>query len=150
LNQTNNTNKKIPLDYNLPKGSEKELKKLLIKARASLNEHQSYRVIFLEADKPRSLPQHKYYRMILSMFCKDTGNDQKEIHELMKKQFAFTIVQLNGTSFESNVSTTTMNTKEMTEFIDKFRLWLLEEHQYKTPDPNRIPDEEYAQIIARY
>lgn len=147
-------NRKIPLDFNLHRGSEEDLKKLLIRARKVLSSNQSYRVLFLEADKPRSMAQSKYYWMIINKFCKDThataGHDPKEFHEEMKKKFAFQIAEINGSVYETEGSTSTMNTKEFSEFVENVRKFLLEFFDYETPNPNEIPIEDYAsQIVNR-
>jgi len=144
-----NQNRKIPLDYNLPKASEEELKKLLIKARSSLNQQKQYRVLFLEADKPVSVPQTKYYWVIVNKFCKDEGQDPKRFHEEMKNRFAMSMIEINGSPYEVKGSTTTMNTKEMTTFIDNVRQFILEFFNYQTPDPHNIPIDEYAKYFHR-
>lgn len=142
-------NRKIPLDFNLPKVSEGELKKLSLKALSSLNPQKQYRVLFLEADKPRSVPQTKYYFVILNKFCKDEGQDPKEFHKQMKEKFAMSMIEINGSPYEVIGSTTTMNSKQMTDFIENVRQFILEFFNYATPDPRNIPIEEYAKYFHR-
>lgn len=141
---------KVALDHKLKSNSEAELKKLLINARGKLDPTKTYRVLFFEADKPRSLPQHKYLRYIEGLFCKEFGHDPKEHHDQLKEMFNMQLVQINGATFETAGSTTEMNTVEMTKFIDDVRRFYQTDFQFDTPDPKRIPDHIYAEIYQQY
>lgn len=96
------------------------------------------------------MPQHKYLRFIEGLFCKHFGHDMYEHHEQLKQMFNMQLVSINGTTYETFGSTSEMNTVQMTEFIDNVRRFYLQEFQFETPDPKRIPDEIYAEIYRDY
>ncbi len=141
---------KVALDHTLKDNSEAELKKLLINARGKLDPTKRYRVLFFEADKPRSIPQHKYLFFVEGLFCKHFGHDRKEHHEQLKQMFNMQMVQINGTTYETPGSTSEMNTVQMTKFIDDVRRFYETEFAFSTPDPQRIPDSIYAEIYRDY
>lgn len=93
-----------------------------------------------EYKKDRSIFQNRYYwSVVLKILADYSGNTGEEMHEVMKQKF----LGQKGIKFESEVyfaslTTTTLNTKEFEEYLEKIRRWALEELGVMIPLPNEV------------
>lgn len=88
--------------------------------------------------KHRTDDQNRYYRgVVLKLIgdhCGYRGSEELEaLHHEMKRRFLPNRGRLN-----IPVSTTALNTAEMTEYIENVRRWAAEELQLYIPDPNEV------------
>ena len=68
--------------------------------------------------KRRTLNQNSYLHAILTLYATEWGWTLEEAKTYVKRTLGYTYVKNNELFL---TSTSTMNTKELTEFIDKFR-----------------------------
>jgi hypothetical protein len=101
----------------------------------------------------RSLDQNAYFHgVIIPIIDEETGNyNQAYTKQEMAKKFATTTVVLGtGEEGELTQGTHEMNTKEMTEYIDKIRLWASEFLGCYIPLPDDPPDEILIQMSEKH
>lgn len=80
-----------------------------------------YSLIVKKWRKPRSNKQNAWYwGVILPLIADETGHTTEELHEIFKKLFLQRqVIMFNGQEYELPGTTTTLNTSEMTEFINR-------------------------------
>jgi hypothetical protein len=84
----------------------------------------------------RSIDQNKLYWLWLGAAEKETGNYSNDLHEFFKEKFlGFTIKKVFGVEVKTINSTTKLNTKEFTEYLDKIHLFISEEIGLSLPYP---------------
>jgi hypothetical protein len=86
----------------------------------------------------RSIPQNKYWRVLMNIFAEFTGMDPQEAHQYWLGRFAPTVVKVieaTGEEIEIRLTTSMMNTQQMTQLIDKTRLASQEEVGCYLPVP---------------
>lgn len=81
--------------------------------------------------KGRTKAQNGYYRAITTLIATETGNEQEDIHRYCGDMF----LKDDSGMIPKVRSTTSLNTKEMTEYIEKVRRWALEELDIYCPTP---------------
>lgn len=90
----------------------------------------------------RSNQQNKYYRgVILHLLSEHTGYTEEEIHEILKQKFLGCIVSFGRQTYNVGKSTTELDTIEMTEYMDRIRMWSAAEFGLSIPEPQEV---EYA------
>jgi hypothetical protein len=80
----------------------------------------------------RTKQQNKYYWVaVVGIPAKDIGYSNEEMHEAYKIMF----LRMHKEGCPETVrSTTDLNTKEFTEYVEKCRMWAAE-NGYEIPDP---------------
>ena len=76
--------------------------------------------------------------MIFTLFGLEQGYSVDEAKVIVKRELKYTYIN-NGVTFLKKTSE--MNTKQLTEFIDKFRNWSVKEHNIYLPAPNESLEE---------
>jgi len=86
----------------------------------------------------RSLEQNRYYWLIVGVIAQETGNDPDSVHEALKQKFLIP----DEISFMGEKvlyrSTTRLDTKAMSEYLDKVHALATQELGILLP----VPDEE--------
>jgi len=102
-------------------------------------------IVFTIAEyrEKRTPAQNDYYWWILQYIEEETGNDKNNLHQLFKDMFLAEEVIVLDHESKSYVSTTKLNTKEMTDYIEKIRQHMNDWGLY-IPEAN-----EAKQIIRR-
>ena len=95
----------------------------------------------------RTLDQNAYIHVLFNLFGLEFGYTLTEAKTIVKRHFADIFVyEKNGTKFLGHTSE--MNTKQMTDFIDRFRRWSESEGCYlPTPDEYRGKYDYYQNIV---
>jgi hypothetical protein len=73
-----------------------------------------------EARKSRSLDQNAYFHKIVSIWAEDIGYTIDEAKTVIKRELGY-YYEKNGNKFL--ISTATMDSKTMSELIEKFIIW---------------------------
>lgn len=82
----------------------------------------------------RSLSQNAYLHVLFTIIANDTGYTVEEAKTAIKRRCDFMIYTKNTEKFLR--STTDLDTKEMTDFIDWLRLFSMEELDVYLPTPD--------------
>jgi hypothetical protein len=136
---------RILYDHTLNGTTQKEIEKLIINTRR-LPADKKIRVLFFEIEKPISLKQHKYWRLICKFVERETGNDANEFHKFIKEKFARTTVMYNNKTFEFVPSMGDMSMAEAADMITKGIQFIEEELGIECPKPDNVPPE----FVAKY
>lgn len=96
--------------------------------------------------RKRSLSQNNYLHFIIQIIADETGEDKERLKDAFKARFGLSddITDKNGNILcdeQGEVlkrlkSTSDYTTSEMTDFIDKIRLWAQDFLSINTPDPD--------------
>lgn len=85
----------------------------------------------------RTLPQNRWYQgVILQLMSEKTGSTQDELHEAMKTMFNIKIITIGKRVVAIPGTTTTMNTADFSEFIERVRAFAASELNLDIPDPD--------------
>ena len=95
--------------------------------------------------KIRTEKQNRYYRGVVCDLISDfTGFTNEEIHQFWRKMFLQYSRKVSGKVYEFTRSTTELNWMEMTDYIEKIRVYVRDSETLKSviiPDPD--PDYMY-------
>jgi hypothetical protein len=83
----------------------------------------------------RSSQANRYYFFILGLISEHTGYEKDELHELFKKKFNPITVSLAKEEEVVGGSTTKMNSKVFSEYVERIRRFAETELGVITPDP---------------
>jgi len=90
--------------------------------------------------KIRTLQQNRYYRGVVCALVSDfTGFTNEEIHQFFKTKFLSYRRTVKGKTYDFTKSTTELNWKEMTDYIEQIRQYVRESPTLMTvviPDPD--------------
>jgi hypothetical protein len=96
----------------------------------------------------RTIPQNRLYRLWLGLIADETGNNTDDLHEAFKVMFLgikdFTI---GGISAQAPISTTTLDTKQFTSFLERLEAWVTVELGIILPHPE---DAYWVEFEQRY
>ena len=97
--------------------------------------------------KQRSPSQNKLYFMWLHCISEETGNDTNVLHDFFKKKFLpWRSVPVFDDEVLQATSTTLLDTKEFSEYMDKIKEFALK-WAIELPNPG---DQGYEQMIVQY
>jgi hypothetical protein len=90
--------------------------------------------------RTRSLAENRYYwGIILTYIADETGYSKEEAHQIFGRMFLRYDKQMPDGTTEAFVrSTTSLNTMEMEEYLEKIRIFALSELGTYIPLPNEI------------
>jgi hypothetical protein len=128
------------LDHTMADTSEREISKLVINTR-KIPPTKRVRVLFFEIEKPVSLRQHRYWRLLCRFVEKQTGNDARDFHKEMKEKFAVEIITINNRTYEHIPSMGSMSMPQAAEFITKGIQFIEETFGFECPRPDDVPPE---------
>lgn len=88
--------------------------------------------------KFRSVQENRYYWLIITMLCDQTGYTKMEMHEILKKEFllATKVNEETGRIYEYVRSTTELSTTEFEDYMEDVRRFGSEEFGIYLPEPN--------------
>jgi len=94
----------------------------------------------------RSLSQNKYYHCILKIVGIETGHTHDELHEALKLKFNASVIFFpKGGSQIVGKSTSDLDTKEFTSYINQVKNWAMHEFGIVIPE---LKDLDYMRWIA--
>lgn len=110
----------------LPRGAE-ELERAANVIRG-LNPDKPWRVTIAQYHAKRSNPQNDRFHALIAAVATETGNDPKYLKEWAKAQFGPSIsVTVDGKTYDLPKPSSTYDTPEMTQVMDRFEAWAASE-----------------------
>lgn len=86
---------------------------------------------------PRSVQQNRLYRLWLRTISRDTGNTMKALDKTFKDMFLeHTTEEVFGRTTETTMSTTELNTKTFSEYLDRINEFASTELGMQLPTPD--------------
>lgn len=125
------------------------LKTVLRLMREKLTPGEEYKFYITDKKKMRTIRQNRYLWFVYGWIGNHLGIEPEDLHEICKKKFNLQVKQLGEKVYEFAGSTRLFNTKEMTDYIEKVRLWSLEEFDHYVPQANEIPEDILIDIISK-
>lgn len=105
-------------------------------------EGKEVKVLVAERKYIRSVKANSYYWGCVLKVCSDyTGFTPEECHQVFKERFLKYTKDHKGKNFEFTHSTSELDTKEFSDYIQKIKLYMAEEHQVAIPEAG-----EYGEI----
>jgi hypothetical protein len=131
---------------------DKEKAKLAVDA---LPEDRRWLITVQLIREKRSIKQNRLYRLWLNVIADDTGTEEDYLHDLFAELFLpkvkrriIGVATVNNLE-EKPISTTLLNTKEFTDYLEKIRRWAIENVDEAIILPN--PDDRHIEeLIDRY
>ena len=116
---------------------EEDKKKLFSIMKVLKGEHA---VAIKKKRAQRSTQQSKYYwGVVIAYLSEDLGYTKEEVHQLMGRMFLKYVKSVSDGKEETFVrSTTSLDSAEMTIYIESIRTFALSELGIYIPDPNEI------------
>ena len=117
--------------------NEEDKKKLFSIMKVLKGEHA---VAIKKKRANRSGSQNRYYwSVVIAYISEETGFTKEEAHQIMGRMFLKYVKSVpDGTEEVFVRSTTSLNTLEMTEYIESIRTFALSELGTYIPDPNEV------------
>jgi len=92
---------------------------------------------FSVQQKPRSIPQNKYYwDVVVGLISETTGFTAQEAHDALKLKF----LRVVRGKMETVRSTTDLTTAEFEKYLSSIRIFASEELNCFIPEPNSPPE----------
>lgn len=115
-------------------------------------------VVTVKHNRPiRSLSANKYYHFILNEICIHSGQgtgdqnfDHAELHEILKKKFNSRIVKLKSGSEIVGQSTSDLDSKEFTDYVNKVTMWAKDEFGIIIPEAKDVDYLRWMENENRY
>ncbi len=120
--------------FKLRKGKNKEE---AIRFIRELDDRESWDVKVTKKRWRRSISQNNLYWLWLTCIEQETGNDRNELHEFFKAKFlGFEEIKVLGYYVTRVISTTSKDTKQFKEYLDKIQMFASVELGIELPDPD--------------
>ena len=95
----------------------------------------------------RTLPQNSYYfGVVLKVLSLETGHSTEDLHEYFKAEYLkehVKMIDVMGKWIVKDLSTTELDTKVFSDYIEKIRNFASSELSCYIPDANEVPDDLY-------
>lgn len=89
--------------------------------------------------KKRTENQSRYYfGVVVKMIADEIGDSKDEIHSFLTTMFLKDYKELKGKQYVIVRSTTSLNTKEFTHYIEECKMWASKELGLYIPDSDQI------------
>ena len=96
--------------------------KAVIRKISGLDLATEWEVLIRKAKSKRSVDQNALYWAWITVVEVETGNDKDDLHEFFKQKFLINqCILVFGKQIEKKPSTTKLNTKEFSEYMEKIR-----------------------------
>lgn len=101
-----------------------------------------YKIYVVDKKVERSLAQNAYYfSVVVPILAGHCGYSKDEMHEVLKYKFIPQMIFIDNEPIKVPKSTTSLSTKEFTEFLEEIKQWASQEMGVYIPDPGEIPEE---------
>lgn len=105
----------------------------------------TYTVKIERVKKRRTTDQNSLYWMWLQCIADETGNTTDDLHEWFKRKLLVPrVVEIGGEKMEIAPSTTTLDTAQMTEYMNNVQAWAASELGITLPNPDDRYYEEFS------
>jgi hypothetical protein len=117
----------------------------------SLPENHRHDVNIVRYRKKRSLPQNRLYWLWLACISFETGNDKNDLHDEFRKRYLpikeTIVLEIRKKKL---TSTTELNSKQFTQYLDKIQIFASAELGIKLPDPTDLYFEQFYEQYKDY
>ena len=112
---------------------------------------QNKRVTISITREKRTLDQNNLYWLWLSCIAKETGNDKDDLHEyFIYKYLNPELVQVFEKMIYKRLSTSTLDTKQFTGYLNKIQVFANTELAIELPNPEDLKFAEFYEYYKNY
>ena len=112
---------------------------------------QDKRVTVVITKEKRTLEQNRLYWLWLTCISQNTGNDKDSLHEyFVSKYLQPELIQVFEKMIYKRLSTTTLDTKKFTEYLNKIQLFANTELSIELPNPEDLKFAEFKDYYEKY
>ena len=112
---------------------------------------QDKRVTIVITKEKRTLDQNKLYWLWLSCIAKETGNDKEDLHEyFIYKYLNPELIQVFEKMIYKRLSTTQLDTKQFTGYLNKIQIFANTELAIELPNPEDLKFAEFYEYYKNY
>lgn len=135
--------------FKILKQTDKEKVKYYIDNK--LKENKQYIVDIKEKRSQRSVNQNALYWLWVACICDETGGNKDQIHEELKQMF-LPKEQAKGITeiVERPVSTTSLDTLQFKQYLDKIQVFANTELGIDLPNPDDLVWEQFESTYENY
>lgn len=109
---------------------------------------KTYSISITTHRKIRTIPQHRLYWLWLTCISEETGNDKETLHEYFKQEFlGRIIVKIFKQEVYPCKTTTGLNTKEYTTYLERIKVFAASELGIVLPEPK---DRHFQEFYEKY
>ena len=99
----------------------------------------------------RTIDQNSLYWMWLSCISDNTGEDTERLHRFFKAKYILKEnISLFGENIESEPTTTNLDTKQFTEYLNKIQVFASSELGINLPNPEDINFEQFKGHYSKF
>lgn len=99
----------------------------------------------------RSIDQNRLYWLWIACICRETGNDKDDVHEYFKEYFlGYSEKPMFGGSVRHTRSTSDLDTKQFTDYLEKIKVWAARELGIILPEPKDAYFEAFYEEYKNY
>ena len=112
---------------------------------------QDKRVTIVITKEKRTLDQNRLYWLWLSCIAKETGNDKDDLHEyFIYKYLNPELIQVFEKMIYKRLSTSTLDTKQFTKYLNKIQVFANTELAIELPNPEDLKFAEFYEYYKDY
>lgn len=110
----------------------------------NLPDGKTFEVEIKKKREIRSLPQNRLYWLWLSCIMSETGNDKTDLHKFFSEKYLpKNIAEVFGEQILKTVSTTILDTKQFTDYLDRVQQFANTELGIVLPNPEDLHFQEF-------
>ena len=112
---------------------------------------QDKRVTIVITKEKRTLDQNRLYWLWLTCIAENTGNDKDNLHEFfILKYLQPELIQVFEKLIYKRLSTTSLDTKQFTGYLNKIQLFANTELSIELPNPEDLKFAEFKDYYEKY
>ena len=112
---------------------------------------QDKRVTVVITKEQRTLDQNRLYWLWLTCISQSTGNDKDSLHEyFVSKYLQPELIQVFEKMIYKRLSTTLLDTKKFTEYLNKIQVFANTELAIELPNPEDLKFAEFKDYYEKY
>jgi hypothetical protein len=110
-----------------------------------------YEIKVAKIENKRTLASNRLYWLYLTCISQETGNDKNDLHEFFKHKYCYwNEINMFNESLITIKSTTTLTTKQFTEYIEKIIIFACTELGITLPNPDDIKFIQFEEYYLQY
>ena len=117
----------------------------------ALPDGKTFEVEIKKKREIRTLPQNRLYWLWLSCIMYETGNDKSDLHKFFSEKYLpKNIAEVFGEQIYKTVSTTILDTKQFTDYLDRVQQFANTELGIVLPVPDDLHFQEFYEQYKNF
>lgn len=118
---------------------------------AFLDISKIYHIKITQKREKRSIDQNALYWLWLTCIEQETGHDKNELHDIFRAKFLdYERIGILDFSYDRLKSTTSLNTLQFKQYLDKIQIFANSELYIELPNPEDLKFEQFKDYYSKY